>query len=207
MPIEVAYAVDPAAHRPHTFGCSGQRNTDKTAGRLAHRPHQPAMASTACNRPAKQWSPSHPRRAPCLTVGPVGARTRKPRTRCRRSQPRWPVPASPVDREAGQRSYHFSCLVFGTPHRGIDRTGFAVPLVAPASWRELRGRRCTGLSVVSIARPWSICHHPSARFTRVIPLKLRALHRIGCPGPTEGPMVQGTLSGALPCDGSCARDA
>ena len=34
----------------------------------------------------------------------------------------------------------------------------------------------------SIARPWSICHHPSARFTRVITLKLRALHRKGCPG-------------------------
>ena len=28
----------------------------------------------------------------------------------------------------------------------------------------------------------SICHHPSARFTRVITLMLRPLHRIGCPG-------------------------
>jgi hypothetical protein len=35
---------------------------------------------------------------------------------------------------------------------------------------------------VSIARPWSICLHPSARFTRVIRLKLRPLHRMGCPG-------------------------
>ena len=35
---------------------------------------------------------------------------------------------------------------------------------------------------MSIARPWSICHHPSARFTRVITLKLRPLHRMGCSG-------------------------
>ena len=50
---------------------------------------------------------------------------------------------------------------------------------------------------MSVARLWSICHHPSARFTRVITLKLRPLHRMGCPGALSAARFK--ESSAAPC--------
>ena len=50
---------------------------------------------------------------------------------------------------------------------------------------------------MSVARLWSICHHPSARFTRVIALKLRSLHRMGCPGALSDPRFR--EPSAAPC--------